>query len=225
VASGAAAELSGKTILNGRPPPEVLVDLTDFPECRRVHPDPLYTCHYIVSSEGGLANVLVYIKDGLSGHTFPAPTNMPVLDQKNCRIRPYVMGVVTNQKFQIKNSEPYMDTIHALPKINKEFNIAQPLTGMISVQRFDKPEVLVRIKCEVHPWEFAFIGVVEHRFFAVSDTNGNFRLPPDLPAGKYVVAAVHPKAGTNTQEIVLGEQDKKAIQFVFEPGPAAPPGR
>jgi hypothetical protein len=76
--------------------------------------------------------------------------------------------------------------------------------------------VLVRMKCGIHIWEFAFIGVVENPYFAVSGTNGVYALPPDLPAGKYVLEAVHPKAGRLTQDITVADGDRKAVDFVFE---------
>lgn len=213
------AEVSGRVTVASKPPPEVLVDLTTFPECRKVHPAPLYTRHFVVGPEGGLANVFVYIKQGLEGRSFSVPTNTPVLDQKNCGFQPYVLGVQTHQKFKVRNSEPYMETAHALPKLNREFNIAQPVTGMISEQRFDTPEVLIKVKCEVHPWEFAFIGVVDHSFFAVTDTNGVYRLPANLPSGKYVIEAVHPKAGARIQELTVTDNESKVVDFVIEPKP------
>jgi hypothetical protein len=218
---GAAAEVSGKVTLKGTPPPEKVVDLSGYPDPLKVYQDKgvLKTRHYLVSPEGGLMNVFVYIQRGLEGKTFPLATNTPVLNQTNCGFYPYVMGVQTNQTFLVMNSEPYMETVHALPKKNTEFNIGQPITGMVTPQRFDLAEVLIKIKCELHPWEFAFVGVVEHPFFAVSDKDGAYRLPPNLPPGQYVIEAVHPKAGSVTQELRVGAGDAKMVDFVLEVPP------
>lgn len=218
------AELCGKVTLRGTPPPEVEVDLTNYPDCRKAHPGRLTTCHYVVGPDGGLANVFVYIKQGLEGRAFAAPTNVPVLDQRGCRFHPYVMGVMTNQKFLIRNSEPYMETVVAEPKINRGFTIGQPTPGLVHAARFAKPEVLIRIRCQLHPWEFAFVGVVEHPFFAVTDTNGQFRLPPGLPPGQYVLEAVHPKLGAQSQPVTLPESGTLHVHFTFEvkPQPAKP---
>jgi hypothetical protein len=182
----------------------------------------LTTRHYVVAPHGGLANVFVYVKSGLEGRSFPLSTNRPVLDQTNAGFYPYVIGVMTNQTLLIKNSEPYMDNPMATPSRNKEFNLGQPVTGMISPVRFDQPEVLIRVKCGVHAWEFAFVGVVESPFFGVSGTNGDYRLPPDLPPGRYVIEAVHPKAGRVTKEVVLGQDEKRSLDFTMEV-PAKPP--
>ncbi len=210
-----AATILGKVTLRGTPPPSVLVDLTDFPDVRKVHPEALFTRHWLLAPDGGLQNVFVYVKEGLEGKKFPAPIGQPLLDQTNAGFYPYVLGVQTGQKFVIRNSEPYMDTVHALPKSNPEFNIAQPLTGMVSTNFFDRPEVLIKIKCEVHPWEFAFIGVVPHPFFAVTGPEGGFQLPGDLPTGEYVIEIAHPKAGTLQKKVSVSDQNPVKLDFTL----------
>ncbi len=213
----AGTAISGKATLVGTPPPEILVDLTDFPEQRKVAPPGLKTQHYVVGPDGGLANVFVYIRDGLAGHPFPPPKEPALLDQFHCSFHPYVFGVRAGQLLNIRNSEPYLETVHALPKHNEEFLLYQPITGEVDQKRFDAPEVLVRIKCELHPWEFAFVGVVDHPFFAVTDLRGEFKIPPGLPPGKYTLAAVHPKAGLHTADITVAENQVQNVAFTFVP--------
>jgi len=87
---------------------------------------------------------------------------------------------------------------------------------MVSKYKFEQPEVLVRVKCGIHPWEFAFIGAVAHPFYAVSGPDGHCALPPGLPPGKYTIEAVHPKAGCLTREITVAEGDRKLIDFALE---------
>jgi len=216
---GQAAEVRGKAILRGQRPPELVVSLKDFPEVTKAYPQlvgKLTTRHYVVGQDGGLANVFVCVKEGLQERSFPVLTNTPVLDQTNAGFYPYMLGVMTNQTFLIRNSEPYMDTVIATPKANPEFNIGQPLTGMVARHKFEQPEVLIRIKCGIHPWEFAYIGVVEHPFFAVTDDDGRFSLPKGLPAGTYLLEAVHPKAGRQTQTVTVADAETKTVEFVFE---------
>src|SRR6266705_4465749 len=125
-----AADITGKVVLKGTPPPEVTIDMASSPDkkCGAAHRTPVTTRHYLVGKDGGLANVLVYVKSGLEGKTFPAPTTEPVIDQVGCLYQPYVMGVMVNQKFKIKNSDPTMHNVHALPRQGKnaDFNFAQP---------------------------------------------------------------------------------------------------
>ena len=100
-------------------------------------------------------------------------------------------------------------------------NIGQPIP-MKSEFVFDKPEVLVKFKCDVHPWMFAYVGVLDHPYFAVSDEEGNFKIS-GLPAGDYTVEAYHLKAGTKTEKVKLGADDKKSLDFTLEAKAAAAP--
>jgi len=213
-----AGEISGKVKLKGTPKPEVPIDLG--PICGKLHDGPATTRHYVVGADHGLANVFVYIKEGAKAT--PPAGDGPVLDQKGCMYEPYVLGVVTGQKYKIKNSDPTLHNVHATPKVNTEFNFAQPIQGQVTEKSFDKPEVLVRMMCNVHPWMFAYIGVVDHPFFAVTDKDGSFKIP-DLPAGTYTIEAFHQKIGpkgAKTQQITVGAADKKTADFELEVPPA-----
>jgi len=216
IASLSAAEITGKIKLEGKPPAELKID--PGTTCGK-DPKPLTTRHYVVSPDGGLANVFVYVKEGLTKKYDP-PAAMPVIDQKNCQYEPVMMGVQVGQKFQIKNSDPFMHNVHAIPKVNKEFNRAQPMQNQVDERAFDKPEVLVQFKCDVHPWMFAYMGVVEHPFFAVTDKDGSFKIA-NLPAGTYTIEAIHKKAGTATSKITIADSDKKEVNFTLKV-PAAP---
>lgn len=213
-----AAEISGRVRLEGKPPPEKIVDLTDYPDVAKAYPHlvgKLSTRHYVVGEDGGLANVFVYIKEGLSGQAFPPTTNAVVLNQTNGVFDPYVLGIRTQQTLIVRNSEPYLDNPQCESTNNKPFNFAQPITGMTSRHTFDQPEVLIRVKCGIHPWEFAFIGVVEHPFFAVTGKDGRYALPAGLPPGKYVIEAVHPKAGRLTREVTVAADKVQTVDFAF----------
>ncbi len=217
-ASGLAADISGRVRLEGTPPPEKLVDLTDFQDVARAYPaliGKLSTRHYLLGEGGGLANVFVYVKKGLEGRAYPPTTNVVVLDQTNAVFHPYVLGLRTKQTLVVRNSEPYLDTPQCESTNNKPFNFAQPMTGMEGRHTFERPEVLIRVKCGIHIWEFAFIGVVEHPFFAVSGADGRYAFPSGLPPGKYLIEAVHPKAGRLTREMTVSEIRQQAVDFTF----------
>ena len=184
---GNAGEITGKVSLKGTPKAEIPIDLG--PTCGPLNPNKVSTRHYVTSKDGGLANVFVYLKDAKAA---PATGEGPLLDQIGCMYEPYVIGVVAGQKFKVKNSDPTLHNVHATPKINKEFNFGQPLKGQVNEKVFDQPEVLVRVKCDVHPWMFAYIGVAENPYFAVTDKDGNFKIS-GVPDGKYTVVAYHLK--------------------------------
>src|SRR5262249_32821388 len=197
--SKGATQIFGRVWISGTLPPEISLTATD-PVCGRLQNGPVTSRHYVVTPDGRLADVFVYIKRGLEGYQFPVSTNVPVLDNIKCLFEPYVLGVQVGQKFAIKNSDPTLHNAHATARSNREFNVALAANGPPTTRSFATPEVLVRIKCNVHPWMFAYLGVVAHPFFAVTDKDGVFVLPPNLPSGTYTLAAYHPKAGEQTKE-------------------------
>jgi hypothetical protein len=207
-----AAELSGKVKLKGTPKPEVPIQLDAT--CGKLHTKPITTRHYVVGQDNGLANVFVYVK---SGAKKAAPAGeQPLLDQVNCMYEPYVLGAAAGQKIKVKNSDALLHNVHPTPRVagNIEKNFAQPVKGQVNEIAFDKPEVLVRVKCDVHPWMFAYIGVQEHPYFAVTDKDGKFTIK-NLPPGKYTLEAYHLKAGAVTQELEV-KDDKKDLNFELE---------
>jgi hypothetical protein len=192
-----AGDLTGKVTLKGTPPPPKTIDYDDT--CSKLHPTVLTTRHYVVGKDNGLANVFVYISKGLEGKKFTPSTEAVDLDQVGCNYNPYVFGVMVGQPVRIKNSDPLMHNIHALPKVdgNSEFNFAETSAGDANetkwVESIKAPEVLVKLKCDVHQWMFAYAGVQAHPFFAVTDADGNFKIP-NVPAGSYTLTAYHLKA-------------------------------
>ena len=207
------ADITGKVVLKGTPKPEITIDMTPDPKCGALHSTPVTTRHYLVDKDGGLANVFVYLKSGLTPKNFPAPAEEPVIDQVGCLYEPYVTGVMVNQKFKIRNSDPTLHNVHPQPRQgeNKEFNFAQPITGQVNEKSFPSLEMMVRFKCDVHPWMFAYVGVLEHPYFAVTGKDGTFRIS-GVPNGKYTIEAYHPKThGTNpgvSQEITVNGDTK-----------------
>lgn len=213
--TAAASGIIGKITLKGTPPPER--DIAMDANCGKLHTKPPKTRLYVVSKEGELADVFVYIKEGLGGKTFPPAEEPGLIDQVNCEYTPYVLGVQTGQKLIVRNSDPMMHNVHAMPKVagNKESNKAQMPKSKDFEYTFEKPELFVTYKCDVHPWMYAYVGVVEHPFFAVSRKDGTFQLK-DVPAGKYLVEAYHRKAGKQTQEVTVMDGKSEPILFTFE---------
>ena len=205
----------GRAMLRGNPPPEkpIIFDAA----CGRLAVRPQTTRHYLIGANQGLANVFIYVKVGAPETRASGPG--PTLDQVGCEYQPYVMGVQTEQTFKVRNSDPVLHNVHVLTKPgggNKERNIAQPVKGMMTSLIFSRPEVFIKFKCDVHPWMFAYVGVVEHPWFAVTDQNGNFALPAGLPPGQYTLSATHPKAGELVQPITVTEGGTEPVTFTFD---------
>jgi plastocyanin len=168
----------------------------------------------IVSGDGSLQNVFVYVKDGLGALKFPVPATPLVLDQKGCQYRPHVFGVQVGQTIEILNSDNTLHNIHAWPQANAEFNKGQALQGMKDTHVFSTQEVMVPFRCDVHRWMNSFVGVIGHPFFAVTGADGSFQLQ-GLPPGTYTIEAWHEKFGTKTASVTIGAKESKDVAFSF----------
>jgi plastocyanin len=143
----------------------------------------------------------VYVKKGAEGKK---PTEAPaqaVINQVGCHYEPHVLGIVVGQELLIKNSDDLLHNIHALPFSNKEFNFGQPTKGLEEKKTFTTQEVMVKVKCDVHPWMSAWIGVVDHGFYAVTGADGKYAIPGGLPDGKYTVEVWHEGYKSVTSEV------------------------
>ena len=213
-AQGSSRELCGRVRLEGTPPPEVPIRFDDA--CKRLNDGPVTTRHYVVGPERGLANVLVYVKEGLPRYYSPPAEGSAVLTTSGCSFEPYVFGVQSGKPVMLVNADKILHNFHATARNNREFNISLATRGSKAQRTFEEPELFVRLKCDVHPWEFAYAGVVEHPFFSVTDTNGVFCLPAGLPRGRYVLAAVHQKAGETTREIIINDDPLPALELALK---------
>jgi plastocyanin len=204
--------ITGMVKLEGTPPPNPSINMSSDPYCMKLGEGS--TPSFILS-DGGLENVFVYVKDGLGSLKFPVPAASVVLDQKGCSYAPRVFGIQVGQSLDIVNSDETLHNIHALPMANREFNRGQALQGMKYTTTFTAPEVMLPFKCDVHKWMNAWVGVLEHPFYATSGKGGAFSLA-NLPPGNYTVEAWHEKLGTQTQQVTIGPKESKPISFVFK---------
>ncbi len=211
--SALAGTVTGKVSFTGTAPTPAAIDMNADPYCAGTG-EKVVDEDVLVNPNGTLKNVFVYVKSGLEGKTFPTPTTPVEMDQSSCHYKPHVFGMQVNQPFAIVNSDSTLHNVHAMPKETKEFNLGMPIQGMKLTKKFDKPEVMVKIKCDVHPWMHAYAGVLDHPFFAVTGEDGSFKIE-NLPAGNYVIEAWHEKYGTKTQNVTVDEAAPKTADFSF----------
>src|SRR5437867_2167284 len=216
VDTSTAGDVKGVINFEGTAPKNEPIKMNADPVCMRENKSPQFQETYMVSSDGkSLANVFVYVKDGLGNYVFDTPSDSVTIDQKECRYHPHVFGMRVGQKLIILNSDPTLHNIHALPKVNAEFNVGEPVQGMKQEKVFAAKEVMVPFKCDVHGWMNAYAGVLDHPYFAVSDKEGKFELK-SLPPGTYTIEAWHEKLGTQTVSVTLGAKETKDISFTFK---------
>jgi plastocyanin len=210
-----AGDIKGTVTLNGTAPKNEPIRMNADPVCLKEAKGAQSQETYMVSGDGKLANVFVYVKDGLGNYAYDPPTDNATIDQKECRYHPHVFGMRVGQTLTIINSDPTLHNIHALPKGNTEFNTGQPIQGMKTTHTFSNKEVMVPFKCDVHGWMNAYVGVLDHPYFAVTKDDGSFELK-GLPPGTYTIEAWHEKLGAKTQSVTLGAKETKDANFAFD---------
>ncbi len=212
--SAFAGTITGKALFEGTPGENPKIDMTADPVCRQINPGDVFQERIVINSNNTLKNVFIYIKEGLGNQTFPVSQTPVVLDQKGCTYHPRVLGIEANQKLQILNSDATLHNIHAFAKNSPEFNLGMPIQGMRLDKTFSNPEVMVKMKCDVHPWMTGYIGVLNHPFFAVTGEDGAFKIE-NIPAGEYTVEAWHETYGTKTQKIAVSDDAPATADFKF----------
>jgi hypothetical protein len=211
----APASLKGEVKFEGTAPKPSRIDMSQDPICAKAHPAPATTEDIVVGANGGLANVVVYVSDGLGSRTFQPPAQPATLEQKGCQYKPHVLALQANQKLDVVNDDETTHNIHPNPNNNREWNMTQP-HGVPLEQSFAREEIAVPVKCNVHPWMKGYIAVFKHPYFAVTDKNGSFDLK-DLPPGTYTITAWQEKLGTLNQKITVGAGEAKTLDFSFKP--------
>jgi plastocyanin len=220
VDASTAGEVTGLVTIDGMAPMNAAIRMNADPICLREVKGPQAMETFVVGGDGkSLGNVFVYVKDGLGNYIYDTPTEPARIDQEGCRYIPHVFGMRVGQPLEILNSDPTLHNIHATPKVNREFNTGQPIEGMRTTHTFDQPEVMVPFKCDVHGWMNAYVGVLEHPYFAVTDNDGRFSIRT-LPAGTYTIEAWHERLGAQEQMVTIGEKETQDIAFTFK-APAA----
>lgn len=209
------ATLSGKVSFEGEAPKAVPIQFGAEKQCADMHKDnPPVNEDIVINPDKTVKGALIYIKEGAKGQ-FPAPEEPVTIDQKGCVFAPHVVGVMAGQKVVFKNSDPVLHNVRTDSKINKVFNIAQPIQDMETKKAFDKPEIGIRVKCDVHFWMAGFIHVLANPYFAVTGEDGSFTIK-DLPAGTYTVEIWHEKLGTQDQTVTLTDGESKEINFTLK---------
>jgi plastocyanin len=211
-----AASITGTITFAGKPPVLRGLDMAAEPICHKKHgAKPAPNEALVLGSGNTMANIMVWVSKGLpAGKTYPAPKTPVTLDQDGCVYKPHVMGIMVGQPYRILNSDGILHNIHTLPKINPMFNRGQPATVKEMSTSFPKPENMFQVKCDVHPWMSAYIGVFTHPFYSVTGTDGKFTIS-GLDPGSYEISAWHERLGTQTATVTVAAKETKTQGFKF----------
>lgn len=203
----------GTVTFDGTAPEGSPIDMAEEPTCAEEYEGQPMKMPAEVGAEGGLRWVYVRVSEGLPDRSWSTPSQAVELDQQGCRYHPHILAVQTGQNIRIRNSDGLLHNINASPEQQRGFNISQPTT-MTTERSFSQPEVMIPVRCDVHGWMEAYIGVQDHPYFAVTSEDGRYRIE-NLPAGDYVIETWHERYGTQTQNVTVAAQQEATADFTY----------
>jgi plastocyanin len=207
--------ISGKVSFQGAKPKTPRIMMDQDPVCVQKHSGPVMVEDGAVNGNGTLPNVFVYVKSGVEKYTFAVPTQPVELDQDGCMYKPHVVGIQVGQTLSILTKDATTHNIHPMPKDNREWNMSQAPNAAPLEQKFSRPEIMIPVKCNQHPWMKAYVGVTKNPFFVVTGSDGTFTIK-GLPPGDYTIEAWTATFGTQEQKVTVGAKESKTADFTFK---------
>jgi hypothetical protein len=208
--------ITGRILFTGPKSKLSRILMDQDPVCVQKHSGPVLVEDGAVNDDGTLPNVFVYIKEGADQYSFPTPQEPVTLDQDGCVYKPHVLGIQVNQTLRVTSSDPTTHNIHPMPQFNREWNLSQAAGAPPLEQQFARPEIMIPVKCNQHPWMKAYIGVTRHPFYAVTGSDGTFTIK-GLPPGDYTIEAWTATFGTQEQKVTIAPSESKSVEFTFKP--------
>lgn len=208
-----AGTIEGTIHYAGTAPKPIAIDMEQDPGCSGGSPN--LTQGYVVNN-GKFANVFVYIRSGLGNRVYKAPATPVNIDQKGCRYVPHVVGVMAGQPVRFTNSDPTMHNINMMPSVpgNAPVNISQPAGHAPEETMFVKPELMIPVRCNNHPWMQGFVNVARNPFYAVSDQAGHYAIR-GVPPGTYTLVADQENMGVKTATVTVGAKQTVTQDFTY----------
>ncbi len=207
----AGGGIVGKVKYAGSPPkPHLLKVDRDTQVCGA---QPVYSEDLLVSQSSGLANVVVYLPDYQGADLFEPNGDFAEMDQAGCVFVPHVVMVSAGAKMFMLNSDGILHNVHTHSKSNPPKNIAQPKFLKRLPLTFGTPE-FIKVACDAHSWMTGWIVVAAHKFYALTDSEGNFALH-DVPAGTYEMAFWHESLGTRKASVTVEEGKESTVSVEF----------
>lgn len=209
-----AGTITGKVSFSGKAPRRGRINMSAETSCAQAHGGPIPTEDFVPNDNGTIRYAFVYIKSDFGGASFPVPEEPVVLDQKDCLYSPHVVGAMAGQTIRFLNSDTVTHNVHPVPENNREWNVSQPPNSDPIEKSFARPELLLAVKCNVHPWMRAYIGVMKHPYFAVTGSDGTFTIG-NLPPGDYTVVSWQEKLGEQEIQVTIGDSETKEIELAY----------
>ena len=214
-APSSGSGIRGTIKLDGAAPHQKTIDMSKEPSCAVVHRDkPITGEGVIVGVNGGLANVVIYVSQGLNGsEAATVPSEVATLTQKGCQYLPHVVVVEAGQHLKVINSDQTLHNIHPQSRKNPEWNKSQQPGAQPLDVTWVNEEIAVPVTCSIHPWMRGYIAVVKGPY-AITDSSGSYSL--NLAPGKYTITAWQETYGSQTQNVTVAAGKPVTANFTFK---------
>ena len=213
VARADTGTVRGNVVLDGRTPGNRAIRMRMDPKCSDVNAGKQVLQEVVLTSpEGGLANVFVQLEGVFPSR--PIPSDPVVIDQRGCVFASRVLGARIGQTVELRNSDPLAHNVRSLSSANNGFNLGQPFEGMVSTVHFERETGMLKLKCDTHRWMTAFVGIVDHPYFAVSDRSGDFTID-NVPAGTHRIQAWHEEYGPLSETVSIEDGTTTSVTFTY----------
>lgn len=207
--------ITGKVAFTGEKPKLPEIHMDQDPVCMQKHKSAVDVQDGAVNDNGTLPYAFVYVKQGAEKYAFPIPRQPATIDQDGCMYKPHVLGIMVGQDLHVVTSDNTTHNIHAMPKINEEWDESQPPGAAPIDKKFTKPEIMVPVKCNQHPWMRAYIGVTSNPLFSVTNDQGTFTIN-GVPPGDYTLAVWTSNYGTEEQKVTVAPKQSTTADFTLK---------
>jgi hypothetical protein len=207
--------LRGTVKVLGEPPRPKRIKMVSDPKCVEQHSVDVLSDALVVDPDGGVKWAFVYIDSRINPPPPKGPSPPILIDQVGCRFVPHVLGVQVGQPLNIYNNDKLLHNVRSLPFDNKEFNIGLTGPGEFQTVTFNTPEVMIKFACDLHPWMRAWVGVLDHPYFAVTGDTGAYGIP-NLPAGHYTVKAWQEVYATVSRAVDIPPGGDIILDFILD---------
>jgi plastocyanin len=212
-AAAGTGTIEGHVRLTGPSPGNPIIRMGMDPMCSKLNAGTRPIQEIVLrSADGGLANAFVDLEG-----TFPAtpvPKDPVTITQQKCMYKPRVIGARVGQTLRIRNDDGLMHNVHSASSAKNEFDFSQPKAGMVRDIVLKGPDVMMRLKCDIHSWMAAYVGVEAHPYFAVSKEDGSFTID-GVPVGRHRIRVWHERYGELTQMVTIAAGKKATVDFSY----------